>query len=50
MTSFVLAGFFFGNLPQVEENLSLVILGIVALSILPGVVEMVRHRLRPDPS
>jgi membrane-associated protein len=46
VTSFVLAGYFFGNLPQVESRLSQVILVIVALSILPGVIEMVRHRRR----
>ncbi|MSR22331.1 MAG: DedA family protein [Gemmatimonadetes bacterium] len=44
VVSFVMAGYFFGNLPQVESNLSLVILGIVALSLLPGVVEVLRSR------
>ena len=48
VTSFVLAGYFFGNLPQVESRLSLVILGIVGLSILPGVIEMIRHRPRSE--
>jgi membrane-associated protein len=46
VVSFVLAGYFFGNLPQVEENLSLVILGIVVVSVLPGVVEWARSRRR----
>lgn len=40
------AGYFFGNLPIVRENLSLVIIGIVVLSILPGIIEFVRARLR----
>jgi membrane-associated protein len=40
------AGYFFGNLPFVRENLSLVIIGIVVLSILPGIIEFVRARLR----
>jgi membrane-associated protein len=40
------AGFFFGNLPAVKENLSLVILGIILLSITPGIVEILRQRVR----
>jgi membrane-associated protein len=39
------AGYFFGNLPFVKQNFSLVILAIVVISILPGVYEFGRHRL-----
>ena len=45
-----LAGFFFGNLPIVKENFSLVILAIIIISILPGVIEYMRHRLAPIPA
>ena len=38
-------GFFFGNLPFVKENFSVVILAIIFISILPGVYEFVRHRV-----
>ena len=38
------AGYFFGNLPLVRNNFSLVILAIVFLSILPAVFEYLRHR------
>lgn len=38
------AGYFFGNLPVVKNNLTLVILGIIVLSILPGIVEFLRGR------
>ncbi len=38
------AGYFFGNLTVVKNNLTLVILGIIVLSILPGIVEFVRAR------
>jgi len=38
------AGYFFGNLPVIRNNLTAVILGIIVLSILPGVIEIWRHR------
>ncbi len=38
------AGYFFGNLPFVKRNFSLVILVIVFISILPALVEYARHR------
>lgn len=37
-----LAGFFFGNIPFVKENFSLVVLGIVAVSIVPMLVPMIK--------
>jgi membrane-associated protein len=43
---FVYAGYYFGNIPAVEENFTLVIMAIIALSILPGVIEYMRHRYR----
>ena len=39
---FVGAGYFFGNLPQVKKNFSLVILAIIFLSVLPIAWEMVK--------
>src|SRR5688572_25646401 len=42
--SLAYAGYFFGNLPIVKDNLSLVIIGIVVLSIMPGVIEYLRAR------
>jgi membrane-associated protein len=39
-------GYFFGNLPFVRRNFSLVIIAIIAISVLPGVVEFARHRLQ----
>jgi len=44
--SLVAAGYFFGTLPFVKQNLSLVILAIVVVSLLPATVELIRHRLR----
>jgi membrane-associated protein len=44
--SLIYAGYYFGNLPFVRQNLSFVIIGIVVLSLMPGVVEFVRSRSR----
>jgi membrane-associated protein len=41
---FLFAGYFFGNLPAVKHNFSLVILGIIVVSIVPGVIEFWRSR------
>ncbi len=38
------AGYFFGNLPLVKDNLTLVIVGIIVLSIMPGIIEFWRAR------
>jgi membrane-associated protein len=40
----VAAGWLFGNVPFVKNNFSLVTIGIVFISILPMLVEYVRHR------
>ncbi|MDD5242004.1 MAG: DedA family protein [Sulfuricella sp.] len=42
--SLVLAGYFFGNISFIKQNLTLVIFGIIALSILPGIIGYLRHR------
>ncbi|HET7597772.1 MAG TPA: DedA family protein [Burkholderiales bacterium] len=44
--SLTFAGYFFGNLPVVRENLTVVIIGIVVLSVMPGIVEFIRSRAR----
>jgi len=38
------AGLLFGNIPVVKENFSLITIGIVFVSILPMLIEIVRHR------
>jgi membrane-associated protein len=39
---FVLGGYFFGNLPVVRQNFSLVILAIIAISLMPAAIEAFR--------
>jgi membrane-associated protein len=43
---FVLGGYYFGNIPIVRRNFSLVIVAIVLLSVMPGVIEALRQRAR----
>ena len=38
------AGFIFGNVPIVKENFTLVTIGIVIVSVLPMVYEVIKHR------
>ena len=40
----VFGGYFFGNLPFVKKNFSVVILVIVFISVLPAVIEYLKHR------
>ena len=46
IASFVFGGYFFGNIPVVKRNFTLVIMAIIILSIMPGVIEYLRHRFR----
>ncbi|HSJ13673.1 MAG TPA: DedA family protein [Longimicrobiales bacterium] len=43
---FVFGGYYFGNIPAVKENFTLMIVAIILVSVMPGVVEYVRHRAR----
>lgn len=38
------AGFFFGSIPAVQKNFSLAILGVIVVSMLPLMIEFIRHR------
>jgi membrane-associated protein len=44
---FLFLGYLFGNIPFVKQNFEIVTLGIVAVSVLPMIVEYVRSRRRP---
>ena len=43
---FCYVGYFFGDLPFVQENLKLLIVAIIFISVLPAVFEVVRTKLR----
>jgi membrane-associated protein len=42
--AFLLGGYFFGNIPSVKNNFTVVIIAIVIVSIMPGFIEYWRRR------
>jgi len=50
VVSLTLAGYLFGNLPLIRDHLTLVILGIIFLSLLPGIVAIIRARMSSSKS
>jgi membrane-associated protein len=43
---FTFGGYFFGNLPFVQDNFTIVILVIIVISVLPGVFEFLRDKYK----
>jgi len=48
IAAFVFAGYFFGNIPVVKDNFTLVILAIIVISVMPAVIEYWRARSEPE--
>lgn len=46
---FVFGGYVFGNLPMVKNNFHLVILVIILLSLLPAIIEYLKHKQHNTP-
>lgn len=44
IASFILGGYFFGNIPFIRHHFALVIVVIIIISILPGIIEFLRQR------
>lgn len=44
IVSFSTLGYLFGNIPVVKQNFTLVVFGIIILSLLPMMIAFVRHR------
>jgi membrane-associated protein len=41
---FTLGGYYFGNLPVVKDNFSIVVVAIIGVSVLPGIIEVAKRR------
>ena len=45
---FTVGGYFFGNIPIIKNNLTVMVLVIVFVSLLPALIELIRHRKRKN--
>lgn len=45
VTGLTFAGYFFGQIPLVKENFEYVVIGIIAISLMPVIVELIKHKL-----
>jgi Uncharacterized membrane-associated protein len=41
---FTLSGFFFGNIPFIKKNFSLVVIVIILISLVPMIIEVIKHK------
>jgi membrane-associated protein len=46
VATFVFGGYYFGNIPVVKKNFTLVIMAIIIISVLPGVIKFLQEYLR----
>ncbi|MFJ3053499.1 DedA family protein [Pseudomonas nitroreducens] len=44
----VTLGYFFGNVPFIKQNLSVMIIAIIAFSLVPMLIGFIRHKMRPS--
>lgn len=44
VVSLCLAGYLFGNIPEIKNNLSLLVIGIVIVSLLPALIGWIQHK------
>jgi membrane-associated protein len=49
VATFVILGYFFGNIPFVQKNFELVIVAIILISLVPAVVEGIKARKEMKP-
>ena len=45
ITFFMVVGYMFGNIPAVKRNFTVLILGIIALSLIPPIIGILKNRL-----
>ena len=50
IASFITLGYMFGNVPVIKDNFTYLIFGIIILSVLPPVIEFMRHKFAKNKS
>lgn len=45
VSSIISAGYFFGNIPVIKNNFTIVVLTIIFISVLPGIIEFLKFKL-----
>jgi len=45
VTIFVFVGYFFGNIPAIKHNFTMVIFGIIGISIIPIIIEAIKAKM-----
>lgn len=43
VTLFISGGYYFGNIPIIKQNFTLVIMAIIVISLMPAILEFVKH-------
>lgn len=46
VTTFVVGGYLFGNIPVIKQNFTIVIFAIILISIMPGIITYIRHKYK----
>jgi membrane-associated protein len=46
VTAFLFLGYFVGNIPWIQKNISLLVIVIVFISILPAIIEVIREKMK----
>lgn len=46
VTTFLAGGYYFGNIPFIKENFSLVIIAIIVISLMPAIIQFLQHKLK----
>ena len=49
ITTFTVGGYYFGNIPVIKNNLTLMTLGIIVVSLLPAIIRYLQHRRAQAP-
>mgnify|MGYP001610083919 CR=1 FL=1 len=50
VTSLIFAGYFFGQMPIIQENFEYAVIGIVFISLLPMIFEFIKHKISKEKS